>query len=251
MPNRDGKHYGICKLCGQHKELQKSHILPKGLYDLKRTKRFTAIERETGKTDRINFQNGFKEYLLCKDCEEKFCVFDKEAIKFFHTTIPAHPFRKVGKLQTYLVTYQDFDYNKLRKFFISLVWRASISSENVSLGIYEDVAKRILTGDVSDNDDLFLIEIYRRNKSILSDRIVIGNARNHNGHSATFQFPGYGVIITTTAKAIPFQEKQLLKKLFNKTEILVIESDDFFIKSDIQFLNDFYIATHNMKFLNV
>lgn len=236
---------GTCKFCGENKNLRKSHIVPKGLYELKKNKKFVGIERKTGRIDEINFQNGLKECLLCDRCEQMLGVFDKEAIEFLRDRVPKHKFRTVGDMQTYLLTKEHFDYEKLRKFFISLAWRASISSENINLGIYEDIARKIINNEIEDDEDLFLIEIYRRGiDDALNNIVEIGNALNHNSYSSTFRFPNYGVIITTNTKTINNKDKALIKKTFNCDEILIIENRKIFTKPDIQFLDSFYTAIH-------
>lgn len=51
-----------------------------------------------------------------------------------------------------------------RKFFISVLWRASISKaedfSNINLGPYEDIALKILESDI-EKDNLFKILIFK------------------------------------------------------------------------------------------
>lgn len=70
--------------------------------------------------------------------------------------------------QLYLLTDGQFDYHLLRMFFVSLVWRASVSNlpetKDISLGKYQDIALKILKGEIPDNPYLFHPLIIRMNE---------------------------------------------------------------------------------------
>lgn len=72
-----------CALCGENKELELSHIVPKFVIRyLKKTS--TGAIRNMENPDRT-VQDGEKHYLLCGDCEDLFSVYEtKFASKLFH-----------------------------------------------------------------------------------------------------------------------------------------------------------------------
>lgn len=131
---------GVCKLCEQQKHLINAHILPKSFYLLKSNKKLMSIDNN-GNKDWKHYQNGIKDKnILCGDCDRKLGIYDKYAKEILFDIIPQ---KRHFDTSLFLLNGTEFDYEKLRKFFISLVWRASISTEvnNIKLGKYEDMQK--------------------------------------------------------------------------------------------------------------
>ena len=100
-----------CALCKKNTKLEKSHIIPKFIYKwLKKTSATGHLR--FGQNPNRRVQDGFKEYLLCGDCEDLFNEWETEfAANIFHPYI-------AGK-KKHLEYKQWF-----LKFAISLSWRA-------------------------------------------------------------------------------------------------------------------------------
>jgi hypothetical protein len=96
----------------------------------------------------------------------------------------------------------DFNYDKLRRFFISLVWRVSIcKSEPFSLGKYEEIALKILKNEMPDYEDLFLPLIYKKNTKTSVDYITgIFPDKFLGKHNCCFRFPNYEIIVIINTK---------------------------------------------------
>lgn len=217
-------HIGICKYCGQEKELIRSHIIPKCFYQLKDLGRTTCINAKTQQIDMTHHQNGWKEYLLCRKCDEKLGVLDNYAYKILFEVIPNCEFKTSshGLSKECSLKFPDFNYQKLHKFFISLAWRASISKNHIpSLGMYEKIALRILKNEAPDFGTLFLPLVYRR--SINSPvKYITGVAGRYNYR---FRFPNYEVvIITDTKNSNDKKSVSDFKKMFTRDKIVVIET---------------------------
>jgi hypothetical protein len=77
--------------------------------------------------------------LLCKECDNQLGILDNYANKILFQIIPKSDFKISSDVsKTYLLQANEFNYDKLRNFFISFVWRVSIcKSEMFSLGKYE------------------------------------------------------------------------------------------------------------------
>ncbi len=106
---------GTCELCEEKDvELQDSHIISKLVYKrlkLKSNSRFRNF------FDIEHFQqDGEKEYLLCKKCEQKFSGYEREFTNKF-----LDPYRKNGKIK--LINCNEYD-----NFIYSINWRV-INSE--------------------------------------------------------------------------------------------------------------------------
>lgn len=101
---------GICALCGEDKELCKSHFIPKFIFDWIKKTSATGYLRQAINIDK-RLQDGTKEKFLCSDCEILFSKYEK----YFAENI-FYPY--VNKNKT------SFEYDKnLQKFIISITWR--------------------------------------------------------------------------------------------------------------------------------
>ena len=134
-----------CQLCLQPAELVDSHIISefmyKRMYDQKH--RFFALSANPDTHDQL-IQKGLREKLLCTRCDNgilgkyenyaRRVLYGGEAIT---TQVMGNDLRLTG-----------LDYAKLRLFFLSLVWRMSISAHpvfaKVSLGPHGEMIRRML-----------------------------------------------------------------------------------------------------------
>lgn len=133
----------ICKLCLKRAELCNSHVIPefcyKPLYDNKH--RALTIHADGFKQEFI--QQGFRDYLLCPDCENKFSIFEKKFKEYWFDSgrIPVTIYDKSVIIEGY--NYLDF-----KLFHLSILWRMSVAKNDnfnsVSLGPYEEKLREIL-----------------------------------------------------------------------------------------------------------
>lgn len=94
-------------------------------------------------------QKGLREYLLCEDCEQKISVWENYA-KY----VLEGGSKKVqldADTSGNLVTVSGIDYKQFKLFQLSILWRASVSSQvffsKVSLGKYEERLRTMLFND--------------------------------------------------------------------------------------------------------
>lgn len=102
---------GICALCGEMSELQNSHIIPKFISDDIKRKSVTGFMRSSLNPNK-RIQDGFKKYLLCVECEQRFSKVEG----LFANNI-FYPFRN-GKENVFY--YENY----LNEFINSISWRA-------------------------------------------------------------------------------------------------------------------------------
>lgn len=179
-----------------------SHILPKSFYDIRMHGPYLGIDYKKSKWDRVHFQNGHKEPLLCAECDNKLGVLDRYAAYFLFTQVPHTPLiypTEMPLCPKWYFPRESFNFNLLRRFFISLVWRASICSLiPASLGEYEKLALRILKHEQVDNENLFVPLIYRRQTGTDSDLFAtIAVSHFLNSEHFYFRFPFYEVLVLT------------------------------------------------------
>ena len=153
---------GTCKLCGANTHLIKAHIIPRSLYGelCDESGRVSKLVSNTPGTYPTRVPIGiYDSTIVCRSCEALFSPWDDYANTFFSRT-DGVPIEYNGKVIGY--EYPDYNYNKLKLFFISMLWRAHASSQpffhRVSLGCHEDAIKRmIFNSDPGSPDDFSVV----------------------------------------------------------------------------------------------
>ncbi len=135
-----------CKFCGNEKKLIKAHIIPEGFFRRQRQGK-DSLELITNKTGEYNkrVQIGvYDKTIVCNDCENIWREWDDYAQKLL-TEEPLNGQAWYHDDQKIAYIVNNFDYKKLKLFFISILWRASVSSHQfysrISLGSFEKIAK--------------------------------------------------------------------------------------------------------------
>jgi hypothetical protein len=96
--------------------------------------------------------------IVCKRCENIWQEWDNYAQQLL-TDQPLNGRTRYhnGKKICYIV--DNFEYKKLKLFFISVAWRASVSSHKffsrISLGPFEDIAKKHIKNDDPGDSEVF------------------------------------------------------------------------------------------------
>lgn len=223
---------GICKFCGQEKKLIKAHIIPKKFYLGLKYDRYLCINSKVGKYF-VQQQGGYDSNILCADCDNHILgKFDKEGYRILfgdfskYKYVQPHPLYKI-----YQIDNTNFDYAKLRKFFISILWRASISKleewSNINLGGYEKKAYEILK-DKREYDQLFKILIYKNNNSEdLNQEVLIAKEKTKTYKKYLIQMAGYRIEIIVDSSRLTKQYKQQYESYFlNSTYAHIIETPE-------------------------
>lgn len=237
----------VCKYCGKEKKLIEAHIIPKNFYLEVKTQKYRAYN-STGKYRKC--QNGVKDKnILCADCDNGILrLYDNEAYKVFLNKIKCESIRMEEDI-VHIIPNTEYDYQKLRKFFISIVWRASISKapefSTIDLGKYEDIALKILKNEIH-NDNLFKVIIYKEPENIAIKQANCVNAATFaNKKAHNFYFAGYRFTIITSIENIKWDETPIDDDIFfNEKTITIIECYDAY-KDKMEYLNP--IITKNLK----
>ena len=187
---------GICKLCDQLKPLQNSHILPefvfRPVYDITHT----AVQIDIDQGKKLKQQIGFRERLLCEDCEKIFNKWEDYFSRIWF--LPTQRLRPL-LLDDIIVTIPGIDYSIFKLFHLSIIWRAGISSlakfKNVTLGTQEEkIRKRLLSNDPGDPDEYTMIGVALRepDTKYFQDKILSAPeaARSHGHHIYSVIFGG-------------------------------------------------------------
>ncbi len=221
---------GICKYCGQERELIKSHIIPKALYQFDKLGGVVGINEKEQKLDKNPaFQNGINMPILCKECDNMLGKLDGYINRVLNGAVPKlQEYEYIDGSKCWKLSADKFDIQKIRKFFISLIWRFSvIDIKPLPLGKFSDIALQILKGEKPDNENLFLPLIYKRKTGGGVDTFTAAYRIKYlNKWAYDIRFPGYEiVIIINTENSSNKQMMESHKKLFNRKQILIVELD--------------------------
>jgi hypothetical protein len=126
---------GICKLCQNDADLQRSHYLPKALYRLQRTDGEHPYYSSSELI--IQDQKQIADYLLCSVCEQRFNEFgEKHVLKLVHRNdegfklfeiVRENPYRRrsEGDYTVYRAADIGLDTEPLAHFALSVIWRGT------------------------------------------------------------------------------------------------------------------------------
>jgi hypothetical protein len=154
-----------CKYCQQEKKLIKAHVIPESFFRrlcVGESPPRLLTEKEGIYPKRAS-KGVYDPNILCIDCERLFGDWDNYGQKFL-TVDPIGEPKVVGsKIVGYEVPH--LNYPDLKLFFVSLVWRASVSEhpfyERIRLGPYEEVAKRLIEHRDPGDAEIFSVILAR------------------------------------------------------------------------------------------
>jgi len=157
---------GTCKLCNQVKKLVKAHIIPRS-FELRAkgvSKSLLEARQYDVKTVKI-WQNGvWDDKILCAACEDRFKLWDDYGFKILgnppgNNVLP----RNEAELESFIL--KDIDYALLKLFILSVLWRASVSSQpffsKIRLGKHEAAIADMIRNQNPGSYDQFAVIIGR------------------------------------------------------------------------------------------
>lgn len=152
-----------CSLCLQEKKLIKAHIIPEGFF---RPLRSEGLAPEMHSNSPGSYPKRmpigvYDPSILCAECDQKMAPWDDYAQKILLQQFSVAR-NVVQQGQTVAWIIENFDYRKLKLFFISLLWRASVSQEDfykrIYVGPFEDQLRTmILNGEPGSSQDFAVI----------------------------------------------------------------------------------------------
>ena len=166
---------GVCKLCGNKGRLQNSHTIPKFLCKPLYDKTGTGLHYRTQGEMEIFIQDGPKEPLLCRECEQHIGKIENQFKDEWYCRLPTDLDREGWVLK-------GFDYTTFKLFHLSILWRCSISNlelhKDVRLGPHEaNIAELILNLNAGkENEYVIMGRLLILDKTIVHG-IVIGPVR--------------------------------------------------------------------------
>lgn len=151
----------ICKLCGEDRPLIRAHIIPEAFFrELRDGGRAPLMVTNSPSVFPRRAPIGvYDSTILCSDCENKFSVCDSYGAEVLLSKF-SELFKPLSRGQD-TVAYAAEGVNQplLQRFFASVLWRASVSSQlffsNIRLGPLADSARRVFLDESPEDGNLF------------------------------------------------------------------------------------------------
>jgi len=151
----------VCRLCGHDRKLVKAHIIPEGFFRKLwhgKDMPFLLSDNEDIYPKRAPI-GVYDREILCEACELLFARWDQYGQEFLERRHAWRLLRDHDNPVGYEVL--DYDYANLKLFFVSVLWRASVSRhpffKNIDLGSFEDIAKQQIIEMAPGNADDFSV----------------------------------------------------------------------------------------------
>jgi len=160
-----------CKYCSKEKPLVKSHIIPRSFFEIKDfhrkapTKSLSLLSDSEGLKPMKRPVGIYDVHLFCKECENKFMKYDDYAFKLLNEKGDSRKTQKDEMGQVLGKYYDNFNYDMLKLFFMSVLLRAGLSDDfffqHVNLGPYTEVLKEAIdSGDAKGPNDFAVFLAY-------------------------------------------------------------------------------------------
>jgi len=187
----------ICKLCQKERVLIKSHIVPEWAY--------TTLYNKKGHFKPINvnssllgkaYQNGFKEELLCEECDRDIIGKYDEYAKNLFFSIANDKYKNINKTRicSDIFILKGVNYKITKLFLLSLLWRMSVTSLEVfaeyKISDYEEEIRDIIYKGK---------EVHSTYIPIAISKMLIGNEYKND---VLMTFPGFEYINKIARKRI-------------------------------------------------
>ena len=193
---------GTCRLCQRASRLCKSHIIPEFCYTRLYDSAHRFIEVHDVKQGRVHRgQKGYAEYLLCAECESHVNGFERHARRLFVDTLD------VGSPPKRSIELLNVSYDKLKLFFLSILWRSSVSTlsmfRHVDLGRHEsELRKRVLESDPGEPNTygIIVFPLLFEREHFRDFMVEPTPGRMFGGHRVyRFVFSGFVIVILVSA----------------------------------------------------
>jgi len=197
-----------CKFCGNESPLINAHVIPAGFFRRIRQGRepLEVITNSAGEYTKKSQIGEYDNTIVCSNCEVIWQGWDNYAQQLLaEQPLNGRTLYYNNRMICYIV--DNYEYTKLKLFFISMAWRASVSTRkffrNVSLGQFEDVAKQhIMNGNPGDSED-FSVVVSRFNHSLAKGTLDPHMYQNSGVNYIRFYLAGYMADMKVDRKPTP------------------------------------------------
>ncbi|MGR6859971.1 hypothetical protein ACU5EH_06265 [Aliivibrio salmonicida] len=208
-----------CKGCNQDKKLIKAHIIPESFFIKMKSsdKQLKIITDISGVYPKKSPIGVYDKNILCRDCEDRFQKIDDYGYNVLIADIDKQiPYPDKGEIIGYKLN--GIDNSKLKLFFISILWRASISKEvfysKVNLGDLEKKAQDLIWQQFSGEPDDFSFVLARFDGGAEASKTMLDPHPEQwfNVNYYRFYFYGYVLYIKSDPSETPLTWKDFIPR---------------------------------------
>lgn len=217
-----------CKLCRQDKKLIESHIVPRKMYEHMRRENKSPIilsDKDNVYPKRSN-TGEYDTEIVCSECEATFSPWDDYANDLLLSDYePENYF--IGKDETKLAyIFKNTNYEKLKLFFLSVLWRASVSKRDmfsrINLGPHEQIIKEmILNSDPGKPEDYSVFAARYTDELGQNTMMDPHNQKFDNINYCQMYMAGYIIYIKVDKRNAPKPHSEVSLKDDNRFVVLL------------------------------
>lgn len=223
-----------CKLCLLEKSLiKKSHIYPdflyKDLYDKNHKIIKVSTEEIIKKNPRISRPSSgvYEGNLLCRDCENKIISGKYES---YLADIMSGKNKDIkctkGKSEDIeTLKVENLDYERFKNFFLSILFRADISTfeefSEINLGPYHEKIRKIVYENLTTDDLEFQLNILKLDRNSDFDQLIVQPFRSKLETETCYSFLLKGYLIIINFKENKTSKKMKENRLKQNGEIII------------------------------
>ena len=237
----------VCRFCGDNKKLIKAHVIPEAFFRRLRDGKYppkllSNKENEYPKKAPIGVYDA---KILCEHCERQFSDWDNYAQDLLgEEPKNSSPIIEGNQLGGYEI--KNYRYDSLKLFFISLLWRASVSVHSfyahISLGRYEAVAKHLIEHQDPGSEDDFSVTLAKFDH-LLGETILDPCRKKWDGvNYYRFYLGSYVAYIKTDKQKAP---EPLSSFIMRPSEPLIIISRDLEQSKELPLIKKMITAANN------
>lgn len=211
-----------CRLCLQDKKLIKAHIIPEGFYRLLRDGNIAPEMHSNapGSFPKRMQVGTYDPTILCSECDQKMAPWDDYGQQvLIHRFTQAVEVTLQGK--TIAWSMENVEYRRLKLFFMSILWRASVSKQMhfklISLGPFENQLRMMIRDEALGDMQDFAIVLARFEESKITAMLGPYPVKLAGINYCNIGLPGFVAYIKVDKRPTPtflkeyyFQEDQPL-----------------------------------------
>jgi hypothetical protein len=186
--------------------------------------------------------------ILCADCDNVLGRWDDYGCDLLVHKIPAQAVKTEQNGRQYY-SLQQYDYEKFKLFFLSVIWRMSISTQplfrNVNLGPFESqLRKQLISKTPGDTED-FAVFIYRYIDEFGSSMTLATRPEWLHGIKVyNVGLPGYLAVIKVDRRGLPLPANHLV---LARGKPLAIAARDMRREPEFHFARRIIVDNYNRR----
>ncbi len=218
----------VCKFCDIRTDLCKAHIIPKKLYEPAKNGNKSPYIFPTSLTEKpILSQSGIHDStILCSKCDNAvFGVWDEYGQKLLLEPFNSNNYLSNNNGKNIFYKLENFCYTKFKLFFMSVLWRASITKDKffnkIDLGVWEPKLKDMLLKNDPGSADDFSVILFKY-EGVLGNIMPKPYTERGDINRCIFRAAGYKIIIKVDQRAFSKDIKNIENVILSPSQPLFI-----------------------------